>query len=651
MNRAEDGGRRAWVVAALIAVGLTVALYGRALGLPFYSDDLLQVRWVRATPILEFWRSVGPYGDYRPLHFSLWKAMQALGLLEPGPVHALNLLAHAVCAALVGALAARGSRHPTASAALATALFAAFPFAPDAVAWASSFSYPLAMALALGAALWVLGRAPESRAGGRGARCAHLPSLILVALAGLAHEGGVVAGPAVALAGLLTSRRHGRALLLYLAASAVPLALILHFSPAGAAYSPGAANWGDNAAVALQAVAYPVSPLAQQAPRVGVSARVGLVAVGLAALLALAGCAALGRGEGGRAVRLFLLGLGWAALWSAIPLLTQPFNWVRDPPRAMYVSAAGAAMMWTAALVNVLPRRWASARGVAWGALALVAVLPAALFVAHITALYARAGDVLWQAIRAASGPGPTLLVNLPGRITPPDRMYPLGHEGVIPMPPPSNADLLVEVHTGRAGAALERSAGAILPRLPYGVELAGPPLATEDIRAARRVFVTAYRADGAMTLEEAGALLLPPEQGAPVARFGDGLALLSVQCRREGSRVTLTATWRLESAVQGTPTVFAHLLGADGRLAAQADGDPLRGLYPLAQWRVGDVLRDVRAFDAAPAGPLTVAFGVWDPAAGVRWPAVDAGGVRLPDDAATFRVAAEPADGGDGHE
>ncbi len=638
--------RREGVIAALTAVILTVALYGRAVGLPFYSDDLLQILWVRATSLLDIWRSVSPYGDYRPLQFSLWRGLHVLGLLQPAPVHALNLLAHALCGALVGILAARHAERPMAVAALAAALFAAFSFAVDAVAWASSFAYPLALALALGGVLLGTGEPESPRSGVR-----YWASLALLALAGFAHEAGVAAGPAAFFGALLLARtrKPGRALG-YLAASALPLACILRFSPAGTAYSLDVANWGDNAIVALQALAYPVAPVAQWASRGGPDARAAMVAVGLAAMAALGACACcrvrvVRAGGGERAAPsawlLFTFGLAWAILWSAIPLATQRFDWLRDPPRVLYPSAAGVAMIWTAGWAGVAAGRRVALRAALAAAVACAALAPAAGFMHRTIGLYARAGDILWQAVGAAAdGGSPVLLVNLPGRLTSPTRMYPLGHEGVIPMPPPSNVDLLVRVHTGRAGAAFERAAGAILPQLPYGVELAGAPLTTDDIRSAGRVVVVAYRADGTMALEEAGAVWGPDAMGAPLARFGNALALLSAECRREDGRVTLITTWRLDSQVDGAPTVFAHLLDGEGRLVAQADGDPIRGLYPLAQWREGDTVRDVRVFDGVPSGPLTVAFGVWDPTARVRWLAVDAGGARLADDAARCPVA-----------
>lgn len=630
---AKGAGRHEIAVAAAVtALAVTAGLYWRAVGLPFYSDDLLQVLWVRETPLLAFWCSVSPYGDYRPLHFTLWKLLVLSGLLTPSVAHALNLLGHALCGALVGVLAGRWSRRPLAASALAAALFSAFPFATDAVVWASSFSYPLAVALALGGILLGAGGDDVPRGAAR-----YATSLALVALAGFAQEAGVAAGPAAFLAALLMAPRPGfRRAWPYLAASVVPLACVLYFAPAGTAYSLDVGHWGTNLGAAIQAIAYPLVPIFSWSRRLGAAVWL-LVVVGLvAAVGALAWSAARAR-----QARLFALGLAWAMLWSAVPLMTQRFDWVRDPPRVLYAGAAGVALLWTAGLTALGTSRRAAVRLALAVTVAVAALAPAAVFVYRTVGLYARAGDVLWRAIGAAGEGSPVLLVNLPGRITPPARMYPLGHEGVIPMPPPSDADLLVQVHTGRpAGAAFERAAGAILPPLPYGVELAGPPLTVDDIRAAGRVMVTTYRADGTIGLEEAGAVVPSAATFAPLARFGDALLLLSAECRRVGGRLTLTTTWRLESQAQGTPTVFAHLLDVDGRLVAQADGDPVRGLYRFVLWRQGETVRDVRVFEVAPPGNLTVAFGVWDPSAGARWPAVDANGVRLADDAVRCAVA-----------
>ena len=623
---------RPGVAALFVSVSLTAALYWRALSLPFYSDDLLQVLWVKGTTLLDIWRSTGPYGDYRPLHFSLWRLAYLLtGELRPLLLHALNLLGHAVCGTLLGILVARRSDRPALYAALSSALFVAFPFAFDVVAWAVSFSYPLAVSLALGAVLVYL------RARERTSWPLHVVAIGLCVLAALAYEPAVVTGFAILLAEVaLASKRDLRWPAIYVLVSALCAAVILLIS-AGRTEPMAASISRDTFVISLQAFAYPVAPLASVVRRIGGGP--ALVAGALALCFgALAGLGYAARRAG--QTRWFLFGLGWAILWSAIPLATQQFDWLRDPPRVLYPSAVGVAIVWATGLLALAPRSLKALRYPVLLALTAAALLPALLFINSTMALYGRAGDVLWDAIRLAGNTQPALFVNLPGRITPPERLYFLGHEGVIPMPPPSNADLLVQANAGRAGAALERSAGALLPILPYRVELAGTPVSPDDIRASERVFLTGYWSSGSVALEDVGAVLQPEFSGAVQARIGEGLVLLTAECRRDGSRVVLTTTWQAVAPLQGQPTVFAHLLGSDGTLAAQADGDPLRGMYPLAQLRPGETVLDIRVFEGASPGPATIALGAWEPQSGLRWTATGGDGIPLPDNA--FRCGVE---------
>lgn len=635
------------VLALLGAGGLTLWLYGGAVRLPFYSDDLLQVPWTKATSFAAFWSTLGPYGDYRPVHFTIWRLFYALtGSLRPALLHGLNLVGHATCGVLVGALVI--SRQPSAvsrqrwamnlQAWVAGALFLLFPFAFDAVLWVSSFSYPLTTMLTLGALLLAL------RAWQRGPRWLHLPALALTALAGFAYEGGVVAGPAVALAALtLAQPRSGSRMThygsgaAYLAASAIPFFCISRFSDLPLRFFTGLhplygpLMW-------LQAVVFPVAPLAMEGPRLGLSPLVTLAGLGSLTLLAL-GVWLYWQGQ----LRWALFGLGWVVLWSAIPLLTQAFNWYRDPPRVFYPAAAGIAVSWAAALTSP-PRE--GKRGRSYGAILLrlalcgAAVVPALVFLQGRMVLYREAGDFLWQIIAATPQEArPTLFVNVPGRITPPQRFYPLGHEGVIPLPPPTNVGMLVQANRPaeewrRAGGELVwgRSQGEILPALPYTLELAGEPLTPDDLRGAERLWVVEYGSAGPLGLWQPGSITIPQVTEPPLVRFGGSIALLSARCYRvTAERVALELRWQVYGPVTGSPTVFAHLRAGEP-LVNQADGDPLGRLYPFTQWRGIEVVDETRFFNAAPAGPVNAALGVWDPTTGQRWAAMDAAGQPLPD-------------------
>ena len=621
-------------LAALVSIGLSLLLYGSSPALPFYSDDLLQFPWIERTPLLEFWRAVGPYQDYQPLHFMLWRLLYlSTGAFRPGLARSLNIAGHAVCGLLVGLLASRCTEKAWPTAPLASALFVAFPFAFDVVPWASAFCYPLTIALSLSAVLCYL-RARETDS-----RPCHLLAVALTALSGFAYEGGVVTGLVVSLAeaSLVTGRRTWRWPAVHLVASALPLALIVRFAPVSTLWLSGARS-PMNLLVALQSLAFPVAPMATLLARTGIDPGAAMACVGIPSLLAL-GYVAYRTGQR----RSLWFGLGWVALWSVIPLANLRFNWARDPLRVLYPGAVGTAIVWSLQLVGNLPKRAGRRYRPLWLVLILAALLPSLLFVRGRMDLWQRSGRLLWQVVEAARDEGPVLFVNLPGRLTPRTRLFPLGHEGVIPLPPPTNTDLLVRAHTGRENVAFERLSGAILPYLPYSVELAGAPLNDDDLRAASKVMVLALRRGGEMRMEEAGAVVTtqPQDARAPEASFGQKVALLSISCRRTGpADLELRIRWQIVGPVAGNPTVFAHLMAADGTVRSQADGDPLRGLYPFRRWRPGEVVHDVRIFEGIPSGPASVLIGIWDPATGIRWEAIRANGQPLAHNALRYEVA-----------
>ena len=95
------------VVSALVSLTLTILLYGDALSLPLFSDDLIQIPWLESITWRELWTSPSPYRYYRPLWYTLWRLWGMLfGGLYPLGLHLLNLIAHFVASCLAGLLAA-----------------------------------------------------------------------------------------------------------------------------------------------------------------------------------------------------------------------------------------------------------------------------------------------------------------------------------------------------------------------------------------------------------------------------------------------------------------------------------------------------------------------------------------------------------------
>jgi hypothetical protein len=80
---------------------------------------------------------------------------------------------------------------------------------------------------------------------------------------------------------------------------------------------------------------------------------------------------------------------------------------------------------------------------------------------------------------------------------------------------------------------------------------------------------------------------------------------------------------------------VFLHLLGPDGSLFAQSDGEPAGWRRPTTGWAPGEVVLDERVLEIpadAPPGEYTLVAGLYDPGTGIR--------LSLPDGTTTVLIA-----------
>ncbi len=616
-------------LSAVLALALTLLLYGRALSLPLFSDDLVQVPWLESISWQELWTSTSPYGYYRPMWYSLWRLWGGLlGGLDSPNLHALNLIAHFAAAVLVGALAARwlrrdsGETSSRVAAVVATTLFAAFPFARQAIAWPGAVYNPIVAALAAGAVL--------SYEQGRRTGQARWPILaaILCLLAAFHYEAGLLAAPLVLIVELVgrVSRRWAIRrswwpfgfLTLFLAT----FAFWLHMRGGGTAtFGLQAEDLRRNAGFVVQGLVYPVAPLAQllaSAARLDRELCLWLVALPSAGLLVWAGL---------RSQRdALFLALGWIALFSLPPLVSMQADWFELAPRFLYTTAPGIALAWAAALVPLvlgLRSRWQATLA---SVTALALLLPAAAFVLHGVALYSLAGEAIWDSAQAAESARPLLLVNLPMRLTPHNRLYPLGFEGVTPLPQRVTGADIVYVHAGIADAGEAVSFGVVATDNPatYSYELLGPLLDWDQlapaIRRNRSAFIARYD-DERIHLVEAGGTVDEGRETEAVADFEGQVQLLSTEsaCDLSG-QLHLTVLWRVASPVEADVTVFAHLLDGSGSLAAQADGYPLLGMLPFWLWQPGETMRDCRGFGPLTPGEYTIVLGLWEPVTGERW-------------------------------
>jgi hypothetical protein len=114
-----------------------------------------------------------------------------------------------------------------------------------------------------------------------------------------------------------------------------------------------------------------------------------------------------------------------------------------------------------------------------------------------------------------------------------------------------------------------------------------------------------------------------PPEN--PLATRFPGLAVAGYDLRgdrRPGADLTLALHLAPERAADAPLAAFVHLVGPDGKIAAQHDSPPCGGACPSTGWEAGDELLDEHRLALPPTlapGRYRLLAGFYDPATGQR--------------------------------
>lgn len=605
------------------ALFTTLVLYVRSLALPFYSDDLVQIPWLRGLGFRELWGRVSPYGYYRPLAFSVWLAVREMGFAwTPAGLRLLNLVMHVIAAGLAGWLALEvDPERRSLSGLFAAVLFAAYPFAYQAVPWVSAFFYPLVVGLTLLAVIAYL-RARRERS-----RAWLAVSLLAAALAPFAHENGALVGLLVLLAELLIwlqaqrrgeTHRWSAAVVGPVAISTLYLLWWLSLREEGiSTFDFSVAGLAQNAAILSIGLSHPLAWIA------GIARPAQVVLVWGLALLTVVLLVWLTR----RDVSVGLFCAGWFLISIGPVLITMRPNWLIDAPRFLYPAGVGASMWWGIALGGLASEDIRS-RALAAG-LALLVGLPGAIFVWQGVGWHLRGGTAIWDAVEIAqTDPGQSLLlVNLPDRLAPARRFYPFFDGGAILLPPQVTSGDIVGSHTGETRDDLAITAGHILPpvdytRTTYG-ELAAPDQMDGWLMSGPSVLVADY-SKASLQIREAGQRLenysLPQRTG--IAYFDSTMILWEAEPQVDGGWLRLRLVWEITTEPRGDLTVFVHVVDTSGAIAAQGDGDPMGGVYPLREGVGHALLEDIRYIPLPGGGPYTINVGVWNPAEGTNLPA-----------------------------
>ncbi len=102
------------------------------------------------------------------------------------------------------------------------------------------------------------------------------------------------------------------------------------------------------------------------------------------------------------------------------------------------------------------------------------------------------------------------------------------------------------------------------------------------------------------------------------------------------GQPLALTLYWQVLGQIPTSYKVFSHLVGPDGRPAAQGDDYPVHGERPTTTWQPGEVISDAYTIPLPPdlpPGRYPLKIGFYDPVTGARLLVRDAAGAAQPDD------------------
>ena len=665
------------VIGMVVVAAVAFFVYRDALGFLFFNDDPTgHFRLMEGRSIVSFFVSAWGHAYYRPLSFVLWKALHAvLGHHDPFLLHFLNIIFHAANCALVWLLAYRLSERRACPeerrgyAFMAAVLFALYPFSYEAVAYVGAFVHPLTTFFVL--ATLVLYR--EAR---QGANWLFYVSHLTLVLALFTQENAVIAPLLLIAWGLIErGRAFDKRSLTYLIEPLLFIALWLRVPKLPTAgLQPVPSIW-ENTLHFLQAIVYPVAPLAStlvthpplSSPPLGgkEGGAVALVAVALASFLVLYVAGRLAR------TRSFSPSLAWVA-FSALPAaLFLESAYVRGSPRLFYLTAVGVALLWATLPLAFLPPpsvpppplsppHWGGKRGGRTGGVVrklLAWAMVVALAWSNLGFIGCRVSDfakvtelmrLMDETARATPAERELTYVNLPfhfssteGGCTYP---YLYGSAGAVAIPLYADlADFIVF-----NGGPSRRARGVVVREFQPGWATYGDETDLEDLRALLaqgQVYLFDFPAWEFFDLT-ANWLVSPQGGWEETATFGESVVLAGHSVEKDDGLLKVTLWWKCLEPPQHRYTVFLHLYDASGKLVAQKDSQPASDHLPTVFWRRGDVVRDQRAIELSadlPYGRYTIAVGLYDPQTMTRLPAIAPDGTRWANDAVVLEECPLP--------
>ncbi|CAG0935696.1 hypothetical protein TFLX_04545 [Thermoflexales bacterium] len=623
---------------------LILTLYLNTLSLPFFQDDVIHLRWLSYHSVIDPWLTAENLPNYRPFGeflLKLWSVI--LGHNVPSILRLQNILTHLLNTWLIAVLVLRldHTRRRYTVAGIAAVLFAAFPFAYQAVIWINVFFYPLGLLLLI---LCVLSY-QQARTGGK--RLWLWVAWGLCFLAPAEIEWGLMSG--ALLFGLeflwKWQKRSSRP---WLPGPGIGLCVNLLFLSIYLAVPKfdylaekkiGFESILQNSTYYLQGLIYPTAPLA-----VPLSYQFGLNdlnAIRLVALVTLTVVVTVLVVR--RRALLMLACLGWFFLLIIPTWFTVGFDYVINSPRILYPAAVGIVMLWAAFLVETIKAgRWQKGRlAIMLGLLGLLLAQNTSVVLTEIQLYHLAEEPVHTLARAAAHSPDQDealLFVNLPAWLAPRHHAYILGNHGVQFIAGYAGIKDVIFAYNGFDRPAEAVGFTNLANETPYYYGIFGRKVAWEQLNAllsqSGEVYLTRYESERIQLLP--AGRVTNVAVGELTAHVGSQLELGSTEVLTDRDTISVKLNWRIKQLVDQDLSVFVHLYGADGQLVTQSDGYPLLGMAPFGNYQPGQTLQDRHTLawpPAAQAGTYRVGVGVYDRGSGQRLTTLDAHANRLPDD------------------
>lgn len=663
-RRMRAGDNRHWAIVGVLL--LAVLSYASTLSLQFFWEDPFDIGQVER---YSYWEALfTPISNsyYRPLTMLIFKVLResSVGHLVWTyhlPIVGAHVLAVLLCLKLAQAVFGRFEL-----AIVAAGLFALYPVSYEAIARATT-PHTWTLALALGTLLLHL-RGREQNHWGKLA----MAQVLAVIAIGI-HENGVLIAPMLVLLELYLLRRNRIARLSgWICAAFGPVSAFIVIwlnipKPVvdTVQIHPGLLEF----AYVSQGLSFPLAWVISQLGGLGLDGRnQALLVCGLSVLV-------LCLGAGHRRWPELLLCLSLWLLCVSLAWLTRSMGYLETSPRVLYFGSFAAAWAWALALwpeklplssklSEPTPPTKTFTQYFRWGLTSWL-LLQSAWTLGQQVQLY-QSGSRLMSNIIAAgqnNGGGRKLFLNVPDRFEYRRALYPLGYWGMLLAPVSQDLSDFVWL-ASPADQAYSRTQTRSLTTRPLvdreikaspfevntrGVEAYDQSRLVESVLWANETYVTNYHTDGNLTLQPVGEIRARPTAAnihstQTVGEIRNIATLISGTFRIEPAAemgaapasVAITLTWQAISPAKPTDTIFVHLVGPDGQVLAQADGDSLDGLIRPSAWQPGQIIIDQRTIvlTGPLPTPVQLRVGMYSRENGQRYMAVSAAGIASPENA-----------------